>query len=108
MRRAINFFTNFFTTGNLNIFATATDDEDLNYIAGFATGIGLNLWRGEQQRQFLDLQLGVGARYEYADIDFEVLRNSTQPTLNLNLWARGFQLGTCRDRSTFFYHPAVR
>ena len=98
----LNFFTNFFTTGNLNIFAASTDDEDLNYIAGFATGIGLNLWRREQQRQILDLQLGLGARYEYADIDFAVLRNRTQPTLNLNLWARGFQLGTAEIDQLFF------
>ncbi len=48
------------------------------------------------------MQLGLGARYEYADIDFEVLRNKTQPTLNLNLWARGFQLGTAEIDQLFF------
>ena len=96
-----NFFTGIFLTGNLNIFASATDDEDLSYIAANATGIGLNLWRGKQ-RQFVDLQLGVGARYEYADIDFEVLRSRTEPTLNLNLWARGLQLWTANVEQLFF------
>lgn len=90
-----NFFTDILITGNLNIFAAATDDEDLDYVVGIATGIGLNLWRKEQ-RQFVDLQLGVGARYEYADIDFQLLRNGTEPTLNLNLWAKGFQLWTAK------------
>ncbi len=96
-----NFFNGILITGNLNIFAADTDDEDLNYIAAFTTGIGLNLWRGEQ-RQFLDLRLGVGARYEYADIDLEVLRNRTQPTLNLSLRARGLQLWTAKVDQLFF------
>ena len=90
-----HFFTDILITGNLNIFAAATDDEDLNYIVGIATGIGLNLWRKEQ-RQFVDLQLGVGARYEYADIDFELLKNGTEPILNLILRAEGFQLWTAK------------
>ena len=95
-----NFFTDILITGNLNIFAAATDDEDLNYVVGIATGIGLNLWRKEQ-RQFVDFQLGVGARYEYADIDFQLLRNETKPTLNLNFWGKGFQLWTAKVDQLF-------
>ena len=88
-----HFHTTSLTTGNLDIFSADNDDEDLSFITNNLVGIGLNLWRGKR-RQFLDLQLGIGGRYEYASIDFEVRKNETAPIIDAVILSKGISLGT--------------
>ena len=67
-----NFFTDLSITTNQDLFSSRNDDEDLTIVGSVYFGAGLNLWRGDLRGEFLDLQLGIGPRYEYDFIDLEL------------------------------------
>ena len=102
-----NLFTNFFNSTNQNLFSSKNDDEDLVIISEFFVGAGLNLWRGDSRGDFLDLQLGIGPRYEYDYIDSEQKRNQVAPALALILLGRDFSIGKAKINNTFIIVPAL-
>ncbi|MGK7886942.1 MAG: DUF481 domain-containing protein [Crocosphaera sp.] len=102
-----NFFTGFFNSTNQDLFASENDSEDLSIISNLIVGAGLNLWRGDSIRQFLDIQLGVGPRYEYEYIDFQKRRDEIDPTVALLLFGRGFAIDSARINQTFAIIPSV-
>jgi hypothetical protein len=102
-----NFFTDFFTSTNQDLYSSKNDDEDLSITSAIFVGAGLNLWRGDSRGDFLDLQLGIGPRYEYEYIAFELRRNQIKPTLALILLGRGFSIGEAKLNHTFGFVPAL-
>ncbi|MEL4896523.1 DUF481 domain-containing protein [Crocosphaera sp. Alani8] len=102
-----SFFTGFFNSTNQDLFAAKNDSEDLSIISNLLVGAGFNLWRGDSIRQFLDIQLGVGPRYEYEYINFEKLRDEIDPTVAILLFGRGFAIDDARINQTFAITPSV-
>ncbi|MGK7954322.1 MAG: DUF481 domain-containing protein [Crocosphaera sp.] len=102
-----SFFINFFSSVNEDLYSARNDDEDLTIITGMWLGAGLNLWRGESNREFLDFQLGIGPRYEYDYVDFEEKRNETSPTLGIIFSGRGFSLGKAKINQSISLLPAL-
>ncbi|MGB5635443.1 MAG: DUF481 domain-containing protein, partial [Waterburya sp.] len=102
-----NFFTDFFNSTNQDLYSSKNDDEDLTIITSVFAGGGLNLWRGESPSNFLDFQLGIGARYEFDYIDFERRRNQVDPTLILGLLGRNVPLGKVTLNQTFAILPSI-
>ena len=102
-----NFFTNFFNSTNQDLFAAKNDDEDITIISEVLVGAGLNLWRGDSPSNFLDFQLGIGPRYEYDYIDFELRRNQVDPTLGIILLGRGLPIGEAKLNQVFGIFPTL-
>jgi hypothetical protein len=102
-----NFFTGFFNSTNQDLFATRNNSEDLTIITNLIVGAGFNLWRGNSIRQFLDIQLGVGTRYEYDYINFETRRDEIGPTVGLLLFGRGFSIDDARINQNFAIIPSL-
>ena len=102
-----NFFTNFFFSTNQDLLSAKNDDEDLTILSSVFVGGGLNLWRGDSPSNFLDLQLGIGPRYEYDYIDFELRRNQIDPTLAIILLGRGFSIGKVKLNQIFSILPGL-
>ena len=102
-----NFFTDFFNSTNQDLFASKNDDEDLTIVSNLLVGAGLNLWRGESPRQFLDIQFGVGPRYNYDYIDFEERRNQIDPTIGVVVIGRGFSIENATVNQSFAIIPSV-
>ncbi|MGB5592473.1 MAG: DUF481 domain-containing protein [Crocosphaera sp.] len=102
-----NFFTDLFVVTNQDLFASRNDDEDLTIVGALLVGAGLNLWRGETPRQFLDAQFGIGARYQYDFVDFEERENEVSPILGFVLLGRNFQLGRLTIDETFAITPSI-
>ena len=102
-----NFFTDFFTITNQDLFSSRNDDEDLTIIGSVYFGAGLNLWRGDSRGDFLDLQLGIGPRYEYDFIALEERRNQTDPDLAIILLGRGFSIGGAKLNQSFSITPTL-
>ncbi|MGK7932071.1 MAG: DUF481 domain-containing protein [Microcystaceae cyanobacterium] len=103
-----NFFTDGFIVTNQDLYSSRNDDEDLTIDVTGVLGAGLNLWRGESAKEFLDLQLGLGSRYEYDYIAFEERRNQVEPILAINLIGRGFKLGNVTLQEVFIISPSLR
>ncbi|MGK7946870.1 MAG: hypothetical protein AB4058_20615 [Microcystaceae cyanobacterium] len=103
-----NFFADNFTVTNQDLYASRNDTEDLTIITTGIIGAGLNLWRGEKAKEFLDLQVGLGTRYEYDYIEFEERRNQLEPVLSINLIGRGFKLGKATIQNYFLLTPSLR
>jgi hypothetical protein len=86
-RRHLNADTNLFldqlTSLNTDTFAADNNDEDTSLLSTTLTGVGFNLWRGKDPRSFQELQLGVGARYRYDEINFERVRDEVDPVLGI-------------------------
>ncbi|WP_107669524.1 DUF481 domain-containing protein [Cyanothece sp. BG0011] len=102
-----NVFTAFFNSTNQDLFATRNNNEDLTIISNILVGAGFNLWRGNSIRQFLDLQLGLGTRYEYDYINFEKRRDEIDPTLGILLFGRGFSFKEARLNQNFAIIPSL-
>ncbi|MGK7939959.1 MAG: tetratricopeptide repeat protein [Crocosphaera sp.] len=102
-----NFFITFFNSVNENRFSSRNDDEDLTVISGLWFGPSLNLWQGGSNQKFLDLQIGMGPRYEYDYIDFETRKNEVNPTLGIILMGKGFSLGKVTMDQKFGFVPAL-
>ena len=102
-----NFFTNFFNSTNQDLFSSKNDDEDLTIISSVVVGAGLNLWRGDSRGDFLDLQLGIGPRYEFDFIAFEQRRNQADPVLAILLLGRGLSIGEAKLNHSFVILPAL-
>ena len=102
-----NLFSDIFIVTNQDLFASRNDSEDLTIIATGLVGIGLNLWRGDKPRKFLDFQFGIGPRYEYDFIKFEERENRVSPVLGLVLLGRNFQLGKFAVDETFAIIPNI-
>ncbi len=102
-----NFFITFFNSVNENRFSSRNDDEDLTVISGFWLGPALNLWQEGSNEKFLDLQIGIGPRYEYDYIDFETRKNEVKPTLGIILMGRGFSLEKVRMDQELAFVPAL-
>ncbi|MGK7876216.1 MAG: DUF481 domain-containing protein [Xenococcaceae cyanobacterium] len=102
-----NFFTDFFITTNQDLFSSKNDDEDLTIVSAVYVGAGLNLLRGDSRSEFLDLQLGIGPRYEYDFIDLEERRNQIDPALAIVLLGRDFSIGGAKLDQTFTILPAL-
>ncbi len=102
-----NFFVDFFSSVNEDLYSSRNDDEDLTIITHVWLGAGLNLWRGESNRELLDFQLGVGLRYEYDYVNFEQRRNETNPTLGIIFLGRGFSVGKAKINQTFAFLLAL-
>ena len=79
---------------NASGFATDDDDEDLSAVSTSFVGAGLNLWRGDHPGRFLDLQLGVGPRFEYEYIDFERKKNKLGGAIGMVLLGRDIPIGS--------------
>ncbi|QEY32690.1 DUF481 domain-containing protein [Synechococcus sp. RSCCF101] len=84
------------TALNSSTFAAQDDDDDLTLVTQTVAGIGRNLWRGDDPSSFIDLQLGVGPRYDYDSINFEELQNDVKPSLALLLVGRDVPVGAAR------------
>ncbi|MGK7877447.1 MAG: tetratricopeptide repeat protein [Xenococcaceae cyanobacterium] len=102
-----NFFNNVVLTTNQDIFASRNDDGDLSILAATYFGGGYNLWRGDSPREFLDLQIGVGPRYEYDFIEFEQRRNETNPVLGIFLLGRSISIGEAKLNHLAGFIPAL-
>ena len=102
-----SFFSDIFIVTNQELFASRNDDEDLTIIATGLVGAGLNLWRGDTPRQFLDVQFGIGPRYEYDFIQFEERENRISPVFGFVLLGRNFQLGRFSVDETFAIVPNI-
>lgn len=86
-------FVNNLSSVNSGVFASGTDDEDTSILVASYAGPGINLWRGSSSDQFLDLQLGIGARFEYEDRNFKLERDDLSPSVVLILFGRGIPIG---------------
>ncbi len=102
-----NLFTTFSLVTNQDLFSSRNDDQDLTVISSVYVGAGLNLWRGDSRGEFVDLQLGIGPRYEYDFIDLELRRNRTDPVLAILLLARNFSIAGAKLNQTFVIVPAL-
>ncbi len=91
-----NLFYDHLLAVNATGFAVADDDEDLSAITSSLVGAGLNLWRGDHPGSFLDLQLGIGPRYEYEYVDFQRLKDKLGAALGLILVGREIPIGGSR------------
>ncbi|MGK7932742.1 MAG: DUF481 domain-containing protein [Microcystaceae cyanobacterium] len=96
-----------FVTTNQNFFSSRNESEDLSIAVSGIVGAGLNLWRGESPREIVDIQFGLGSRYEYDFIDFEERRNQVNPIAAIVLVGRGFQVNNARIEETFAIIPAL-
>jgi hypothetical protein len=74
-------------------FAVSDDDEDLSAVSTSLAGAGLNLWRGDHPGSFLDLQLGIGPRYEYDYVNFQRRKDKLGASLALILVGREIPIG---------------
>ena len=88
-----NLFYDHLLAVNSSGFAVGDDDEDLTALTASYAGAGLNLWRGEHPGSFLDLQLGLGPRYEYDYVDFEPRKDKFGVGLGLILVGREIPIG---------------
>jgi tetratricopeptide (TPR) repeat protein len=102
-----SFFNNTFVSTNQTLYSSSNNDEDLEIIAASYLGAGLNLWRGDTPRKFLDFQIGLGPRYEYSYVNFQQARNRIDPVLGLILYGRGFEVGNITINSTFYFTPVI-
>ncbi len=102
-----NLFTTFSLVTNQDLFSSRNDDQDLTVISSVYVGAGLNLWRGDSRGEFVDLQLGIGPRYEYDFIDLELRRNRTDPVIAILLLARDFSIAGAKLNQTFVIVPAL-
>jgi hypothetical protein len=102
-----NFFVGFLNSINQDLYSSKNADEDLTIISGLYFGAGWNLWRGDSPSDFLDFQLGIGARYEYDYINFEQERNQIDPVLAIIVLGRGFSIGEAKLNQTFAIVPAL-
>ncbi len=102
-----NFFTDSLTITNQDLFSSRNDDEDLTIISHIYVGAGKNLWRGDSRGEFLDLQLGIGPRYQYDFIELEQRRNRADPGLAIILLGRGFSIGGAKLNQLFYLTPAL-
>ena len=102
-----SFFINTFISTNQDFYSSSNNDEDLEIIATSYLGAGLNLWRGDTPRKFLDFQVGLGLRYEYSYVNFQQARNRIDPVLGLILYGRGFEVGNLTIDSTFYIAPII-
>jgi tetratricopeptide (TPR) repeat protein len=100
-------FADLFGATNQSLLSSRTDDEDLTLIAEGYAGLGYNLWRGDSPRNFLDLQLGVGPRYEYDFVDLDQKRNELNPALAIILWGRGISLGKAHIDTILSLNPTL-
>ena len=57
--------------------------------------------------KFLDIQIGIGPRYQYDYIDFEQRRNEVNPAAALILWGRDLSIGNARLDLLFSFVPAL-
>ncbi len=102
-----SFITDFFGSTNQSLVSSSTNDEDLTIIAETFAGLGYNLWRGDSPGKFLDIQIGVGPRYQYDYIDFEQRRNEVNPAAALILWGRDLSIGNARLDLLFSFVPTL-
>lgn len=66
-----NLFLNQLTSLNMDILSADNDDEGNSLISTTLAGAGVNLWRGDNAASFQEIQLGVGGRYRFDDINLE-------------------------------------
>lgn len=102
-----SFFADLFGATNQSLLSSRTDDEDLTMIAEGYAGLGYNLWRGDSPRNFLDVQIGVGPRYEYDFVDLDQKRNELNPALAIILWGRGISLGKANIDTILSLNPTL-
>ncbi|MCP9888652.1 hypothetical protein KBY96_12040 [Cyanobium sp. ATX 6A2] len=79
----VNLFFDQLTSLNTDTFSADNNDEDKSLLSTTLTGAGFNLGRGKDPRSFQELQLGVGARYRYDEINFERVRDHVDPVLGI-------------------------
>lgn len=96
LNRKWNLFYDQLTSVNSTTFSTDDDDQDLSAISASYAGVGLNLWRGDDPGSFLDLQLGIGPRYQYEYIDYERKKDKLGAALGLILVGRKIPIGASR------------
>ncbi len=82
-----------FATVNNDLFAPKNDDEDITAIAETSIGGSYNIWRGRDNQEFWDFQMGLGFRYEYDYIDFELRTNQLEPTVQIGLVGKSISWG---------------
>jgi hypothetical protein len=102
------YFTNLLAQVNQGFLSPTTDDNDTAWSAEVVLGGGYTLWRGKTPQSFLDLQVGVGDRYDYDE-----LRSANQfssqgvPTLWVALWSRGIPVGGSTIDQALAFSPAL-
>lgn len=82
-----------FATVNNDLFAPKNDDEDITAIVETSVGASYNIWRGRDNQEFWDFQMGMGFRYEYDYIDFELIKNQLEPTIHFGLVGKSIRWG---------------
>ena len=64
---------------NDSTFSTQDDDDDVSVQFSTLVSYGYNFWRGADPSSFQAVQLGVGPRYEYAEINLTRQRDQVDP-----------------------------
>ncbi|MGK7923691.1 MAG: DUF481 domain-containing protein [Spirulina sp.] len=106
--RKWHYFTDLTAQLNQGFFSASTEDEDTVFTGGIVMGGGVNLWRGKSPQQFLDLQMGVGVRYDFDDIVSEdVFVSRTDPVLWMALWSRNLPLGATEIDQILAFSPSL-
>lgn len=94
-------FADQFVAVNDSTFSAQDDDDDVSVLSSIGVGLGYEFWRGLGTGSFQALQLGVGARYEYAEIDLRRRRDQVDPIVALIYRAREIPLGRAKWSQIF-------
>ncbi|WP_157665268.1 tetratricopeptide repeat protein [Cyanobium sp. NIES-981] len=86
---------------NDSTFSTQNDDDDISVLSGTLLGYGYTIWQGPEPGSFQAVQLGIGPRYEYAEIDLNRRRDQVDTTVALVYRSREVPIGAAKWSQVF-------
>lgn len=88
-------------TVNDSTFSTQDDDDDVSVQFSTLVSYGYNFWQGADPSSFQAVQLGVGPRYEYAEINLTRQRDQVDPIAALVYRSRDVPIGPAKWSQVF-------
>ncbi len=86
---------------NDSTFSTQDDDDDVSVLFSTLVSYGYNFWQGADPSSFQAVQLGVGPRYEYAEINLTRQRDQVDPIAALVYRSRDVPIGPAKWSQVF-------
>jgi hypothetical protein len=86
---------------NDSTFSTQDDDDDVSVVFSTLFGYGYNVWGGADPSSFQAVQLGVGPRYDYAEINLIRQRDQVDPIAALVYRSRDVPIGPAKWSQVF-------